>query len=61
MPATVSGLDDTGLTQSMLFDGEERKKQTRLDTVVDQLKERFGTKSIRRGSSLERGEKPKPS
>ena len=54
----VSGLDDRGLAQGMLFDSEERQKQTRLDTVVDQLKERFGTESLRRGSRLERGEKP---
>ena len=57
----VSGLDDTGLVQGMLFDQEERQKQTRLDTVADQLKDRFGTEALRRGSSLERGEKPKPS
>ena len=41
----------------MLFDEEERKKQTRLDAVADQVKERFGVESLRRGSSLERGEK----
>jgi DNA polymerase-4 len=57
----VSGLDDTGLIQGMLFDREEREKQARLDTVADQLKDRFGTEALRRGSSLERGEKPKPS
>jgi RluA family pseudouridine synthase len=33
----------------------DRKKQARLDTVADQVKERFGTKSLRRGSSLGRG------
>jgi DNA polymerase-4 len=57
----VSGLDDTGLVQHMLFDQEERQKQARLDTVADQLKDRFGTEALRRGSSLDRGEKPKPS
>jgi DNA polymerase-4 len=57
----VSGLDDTGTIQGLLFDQEERQKQTRLDTVADQLKDRFGIEALRRGSSLERGEKPKPS
>jgi DNA polymerase-4 len=57
----VSGLDDTGAIQGLLFDQEERQKQTRLDTVADQVKDRFGTVALRRGSSLKRGEKPKPS
>ena len=48
----VSGLDDTGLVQGMLFDQEERQKQSRLDAVADQVKERFGTEALRRGSSL---------
>ena len=57
----VSGLDDTGTVQGLLFDQEERQKQTQLDSVADQLKDRFGTEALRRGSSLERGEKLKPS
>ena len=57
----VSNLDDTGAVQGLLFDREERQKQTRLDTVADQLKDRFGAEALRRGSSLERGEKSKPS
>jgi DNA polymerase IV len=48
----VSGLDDTGVVQRQLFDQAEREKQGRLDTVTDKLKERFGTGSLRRGSSL---------
>ncbi len=51
----VSGLDDTGLVQGMLFDQETREKQARLDAVTDEVKERFGRGAIRRGSSLERG------
>ena len=51
----VSGMDDTGLAQGMLFDGEERQKQSRVDAVADEIKERFGTGALRRGSSL-RGE-----
>ena len=54
----ASGLDDTGLAQGMLFDGEQREKQSRVDTVADEIKERFGTGAIRRGSSL-RGESPR--
>ena len=53
----VSGLDDTGLVQGMLFDGEERQKQSRVDAVADEIKERFGTTALRRGSSL-RGKSP---
>ena len=49
----VSGLDDTGQVQGMLFDGEERDKQSRVDTVADQVKARFGTGAIRRGSGLD--------
>ncbi|MFH1920020.1 MAG: DNA polymerase IV [Planctomycetota bacterium] len=55
----VSGLDGTGLVQGLLFDQEERQKRTRLDTVADQVKDRFGTSALRRGSSLERGGAPK--
>ena len=51
----VSGLDETGLVQGLLFDQEIREKQSRLDAVADDAKEKFGTGAIRRGSSLERG------
>jgi DNA polymerase-4 len=49
----VSGLDDTGLVQGMLFDGQRREKQSRADAVADQIKERFGTGAIRRASGLD--------
>ena len=48
----VSGLNDTGLVQGLLFDGHERQKQSRVDAVADEIKERFGVDSLRRGSSL---------
>jgi DNA polymerase-4 len=48
----VSGLDDTGQVQGMLFDGEQREKQSRMDAVADQVKEKFGFDAIRRGSHL---------
>ncbi len=54
----VSGLDDAGTVQGLLFDQEERKKQKRLDTVADQLKDRFGSEVLRRGSSLHAAEDP---
>lgn len=56
----VSGLDDTGQVQGMLFDQEDRQKQARLDTAVDELNERFGAGAIRRGSGLDRDEKARP-
>ena len=56
----ASGLDDTRTVQGLLFDQDSRRKQARLDSVADQLKERFGTEALRRASSLERGEKPQP-
>ena len=54
----VSGLDDAGLAQGMLFDQEDRQKQRQVDAVADEIKERFGTGALRRGSSL-RGESPR--
>lgn len=52
----VSGIDDRGLAQGLLFDQEERQRQARIDAVTDLAKERFGAGAIRRGSGLERGE-----
>ncbi len=48
----VSGLDDTGLVQGILFDQEERQKQSQVDAVADQVKEKFGFGAIRRGSNI---------
>jgi hypothetical protein len=39
------------MIQRMLFDGEERKKQGRVDAMADEIKERFGQAALRRGSS----------
>ena len=39
----VSGMDDTGLAQGMLFDQEDRQKQSRVDAVADEIKKRFAT------------------
>ncbi len=57
----VSGLDGSGLAQGMLFDQAERQKQARLDAVTDELKDRFGAGSVRRGSTPELGRPTKKS
>lgn len=54
----VSGLDDTGLVQGMLFDQVDREKQSRVDAVADQIKRQFGSGAIRRGSGLTCGDDP---
>jgi len=35
------------LASKVGFDGEEREKQSRVDAVADQIKERFGAGAIR--------------
>ena len=57
----VSGMDDTGQVQGLLFDGEERERQSQVDSVADQIKARFGTGAIRRGSGLDIDARPRPS
>jgi DNA polymerase IV len=54
----VSGLDDTGLVQGMLFDQEDREKQSRVDAVADQIKQRFGAGALKRGSGLDEKQGP---
>ena len=49
----VSQLTTSEVQQQLLFDGERREKETRLDSVKDQLAERFGHDAIRRGTSIE--------
>jgi hypothetical protein len=48
----VSGFDESGLRQGLLFDQEEREKQANLDAVTDQIRQRFGTSALLRGASL---------
>jgi DNA polymerase IV len=52
----VSGLDDRGIVQGMLFDQDARERHAQLDTVTDEVKERFGRGAIQRGSSLGHGD-----
>ena len=53
----VGGFDESGVRQGLLFDQEERQKQSGLDAVTDQIRERFGSSALRRAASLphERG------
>lgn len=48
----VNSIDDTGLSQGLLFDQQERRKQASLDAVSDQVRDRFGSSALRRASSL---------
>jgi hypothetical protein len=48
----VSGPNDMGAVQGVLFDQEDRQKQARLDAVADEIRGRLGAGLLRRGSSL---------
>lgn len=37
----VTGFDGSGQSQGLLFEHDEQKKHRQLDTVIDQIKERF--------------------
>jgi DNA polymerase IV len=50
----ISGLDDSGLAQGQLFDQEQRQKQANLDAMQDQVKDRYGSGAMQRGSSMMR-------
>ena len=39
----VSGFDESGARQGLLFDQEDRQKQSGLDAVADEIRERFGS------------------
>jgi DNA polymerase-4 len=54
----VSGFDDTGLVQGLLFDQDERKKQAGLDVATDRIRERFGSSALRRAASLPNAKEP---
>ena len=49
----VSGFDVSGEQQKMLFDGEERARQTRLDSITDRIRERFGSDAIGRATAIQ--------
>jgi DNA polymerase-4 len=56
----VSGFDETGMRQGLLFDQEDRQKQAGVDAVADQIRERFGTAALRRAASLPQGKHHRP-
>jgi hypothetical protein len=56
----VGGLDDTGLVQGLLFEQDQRKKQTGVDAVADEIRERFGSSALRRAASLSRRKDSRP-
>jgi DNA polymerase-4 len=47
----VSNLDDTGQSQQLMFDREEQKRNKSIDSVADQIKNRFGDSALHRGLS----------
>jgi DNA polymerase-4 len=55
----VSGFDDSGMRQRLLFDQEDRQKQAGVDAVADQIRERFGSAALRRAASLSYGKHPR--
>jgi DNA polymerase-4 len=51
----VSDLRGSGEIQGTLFDGEARQQQSRIDKVGDLVRDRFGTRALRRGATLDHG------
>ena len=56
----VTDIDRTGVTQRQLFDEGDRVKQDGLDEVGDQIRERFGSKALSRGSTLKHDARHRP-
>jgi DNA polymerase-4 len=56
----VTEIDRTGVTQRQLFDEGDRIKQDGLDEVGDQIRERFGSKALSRGSTLKHKARHRP-
>jgi DNA polymerase-4 len=48
----VSGFDDSGESQGQLFDCDQRQRQGQLDTVTDEILDRFGKGSISRAGTM---------
>lgn len=45
----VSNFDDSGRSQQMMFDQLEQQRNRSVDSVADQIKDRFGDDAVRRG------------
>jgi len=56
----VSGFENRQQVQRALFDDGEHERQSRLDGVADQIKERFGTDALHRASGLLHGAEHRP-
>ena len=56
----VGGLDASGVRQGLLFDREQRQRQSGLDATRDQIRERFGSSALRRATSLPQRREPRP-
>ena len=55
----ASGLDASGQTQRVLFEDEDRRRQSRLDDVTDQIKDRYGRRAIGRAGTMKKGKPPR--
>jgi DNA polymerase-4 len=47
----ASGLEDEHAGQQLLFPDEQEEKLRRLDQIVDQIRDRYGKRAVRRGNS----------
>jgi DNA polymerase-4 len=56
----VSGFDGHQQVQPSLFPDEEREKASQLDRAADEIRERFGSAALHRGSGLLHGAEHKP-
>jgi DNA polymerase-4 len=50
----VSGLECEQGRQGLLFDGQQREKQQKLDEATDRIQDRFGSAALKRAAALER-------
>ena len=56
----VTEIDRTGVTQQQLFDEADRERQDELDEVGDQIRDRYGSKALSRGSTLKHNARHRP-
>jgi hypothetical protein len=56
----VSGFDGPRSVQHSLFPDEERVKEVQLDKAADEIRDRFGSSALHRGSGLLHGAEHKP-
>jgi DNA polymerase-4 len=56
----VSGLEVEPSRQGLLFDGQRREKQQKLDAVTDRIHDRFGGAALKRAAAIEKDQKKRP-